>query len=126
MTETGNHPADLQHTKSGHLDSHPKGLSLHATFYLNSAYAKLGWSLTTADVNHDGVDDVLVGAPGFEGYGCVFVVFGDRDVTIWLVFLDHEVCTAHIELETAHFRAYSYMHYSRVDQGTLNSLGLYG
>jgi len=83
---TGNQQTDLKDlgAVTDSRDSNPSsnGLSHHATFYLNSAYAKLGWSMTTADVNHDGVEDVLIGAPGFEGFGCVFVVFGVPDVFI--------------------------------------------
>ena len=38
-----------------------------------------GYSVSTAgDVNGDGIDDVIVGAPGFDGPGASFVLFGSR------------------------------------------------
>ena len=35
----------------------------HASFYVLSAYAKLGLSMDTGDVNGDGLNDIIVGAP---------------------------------------------------------------
>jgi hypothetical protein len=70
-----------------------KAIQAHATFYVNSAYAKLGWSVNKGDVNGDGLEDLLVGAPGFAGKGCLFVVYGSPNELIApgehnLVFFD--------------------------------------
>ncbi|XP_061181203.1 phosphatidylinositol-glycan-specific phospholipase D-like [Saccostrea echinata] len=35
-------------------------------YYINSSYARLGWSQVVCDVNHDGYDDVILGAPGYS------------------------------------------------------------
>ncbi|CAG2227356.1 GPLD1 [Mytilus edulis] len=35
-------------------------------YAVNSSYAKLGWSLETGDVDGDGFDDLLIGAPGYS------------------------------------------------------------
>jgi hypothetical protein len=43
---------------------------------LDSPYAQLGLSLSKGDVNGDGIEDLLLGAPGFEGRGCLFIVYG--------------------------------------------------
>lgn len=59
-----------------------KATQAHATFYVNSAYAKLGWSVNKGDVNGDRLEDLLVGAPGFAGKGCLFVVYGSPNELI--------------------------------------------
>ncbi|XP_053570772.1 phosphatidylinositol-glycan-specific phospholipase D [Bombina bombina] len=44
-----------------------------ATYFVESPYARLGWALTTADINQDGQDDLIVGAPGYSTLGHVQV-----------------------------------------------------
>ena len=51
----------------------------YASFYLESPYAQLGLSLSKGDVNQDGIEDLLIAAPGFEGKGCLFIVFGETN-----------------------------------------------
>ena len=51
------------------------------TYYINSSYARLGWSQTVCDVNNDGHDDVILGAPGYSTpnniqLGAVVFVYG--------------------------------------------------
>lgn len=44
----------------------------------NSAQAQLGYAVSTAgDINNDGYDDLIVGAPGYLGTGGAFIFFGD-------------------------------------------------
>jgi Ca2+-binding RTX toxin-like protein len=44
-----------------------------------AAYDRSGVAVSTAgDVNGDGVDDLLIGAPDFEGSSASYVVFGQR------------------------------------------------
>ncbi|WP_088317700.1 FG-GAP repeat protein [Kineosporia sp. R_H_3] len=38
-----------------------------------------GYSLATGDVTHDGIDDIVVGVPGENGYGVVDVLLGTLD-----------------------------------------------
>ncbi|KAM4705011.1 phosphatidylinositol-glycan-specific phospholipase D [Rhinophrynus dorsalis] len=52
-----------------------------ATYYISSPYARLGWAMTTADLNQDGYDDFVVGAPGYSTLGHiqvgrVYIVYG--------------------------------------------------
>ncbi|MEE6464798.1 hypothetical protein FKM82_006356 [Ascaphus truei] len=44
-----------------------------ATYSVTSPYARLGWAMTTADLNQDGQDDLVVGAPGYSTLGQVQV-----------------------------------------------------
>lgn len=51
-----------------------------ATYFVNSPYSRLGWSVTTGDLNNDGWDDLVIGAPGCSTLGhvqvgCVYVVY---------------------------------------------------
>ncbi|XP_063779323.1 phosphatidylinositol-glycan-specific phospholipase D isoform X2 [Pseudophryne corroboree] len=51
-----------------------------ATYFVRSPYSRLGWAITTADLNHDGWDDLIVGAPGSSTLGhvqvgCVYIVY---------------------------------------------------
>ncbi|KAM8966945.1 phosphatidylinositol-glycan-specific phospholipase D [Pelodytes ibericus] len=52
-----------------------------ATYYVSKPYAKLGWTMTTADLNQDGLGDLIVGAPGYSTLdqvhiGRVYIVYG--------------------------------------------------
>jgi hypothetical protein len=57
----------------------PNGTPANADWYVesNQENALLGWSVGTAgDVNNDGYDDVIVGAPGYNNKGVAFVYYG--------------------------------------------------
>ncbi|KAM6276223.1 phosphatidylinositol-glycan-specific phospholipase D isoform 1-T1 [Spheniscus humboldti] len=54
-----------------------------ASYFLTSPYARLGWAMISADLNRDGYEDVVVGAPGYSTLGCVqigrvYVVYGNQ------------------------------------------------
>ncbi|KGL74943.1 Phosphatidylinositol-glycan-specific phospholipase D [Tinamus guttatus] len=54
-----------------------------ASYFLTSPYARLGWAVISADLNQDGCEDVVVGAPGYSTLGRVqlgrvYVVYGSR------------------------------------------------
>nr|XP_041570161.1 phosphatidylinositol-glycan-specific phospholipase D isoform X4 [Taeniopygia guttata] len=54
-----------------------------ASYFLTSPYARLGWSLISADLNQDGYDDLVAGAPGYSTMGHVqigrvYVVYGSQ------------------------------------------------
>ncbi|XP_022083635.1 phosphatidylinositol-glycan-specific phospholipase D-like [Acanthaster planci] len=56
---------------------------LKSTFTTANSYAHLGWSILTADINADKMDDLIIGAPGYSlagnpQNGRVFVVFGQE------------------------------------------------
>ncbi|XP_015270212.1 PREDICTED: phosphatidylinositol-glycan-specific phospholipase D [Gekko japonicus] len=40
-----------------------------ASYFLTTPYARLGWAMTSADLNQDGYDDLVVGAPGYSKSG---------------------------------------------------------
>ncbi|XP_029446629.1 phosphatidylinositol-glycan-specific phospholipase D [Rhinatrema bivittatum] len=44
-----------------------------ASYYLTTPYARLGWAMTSADLNQDGYDDLVIGAPGYSTLGRVQV-----------------------------------------------------
>ncbi|KAG8571514.1 hypothetical protein GDO81_011676 [Engystomops pustulosus] len=51
-----------------------------ATYSVNSPYSRLGWSVTTGDLNNDGWDDLVIGAPGYSTMGriqvgCVYIIY---------------------------------------------------
>ncbi|KAM5158233.1 phosphatidylinositol-glycan-specific phospholipase D [Mantella aurantiaca] len=53
-----------------------------ATYFVNSPYSRLGWALITADLNQDGWDDLIIGAPGCSTLGhiqvgCVYILYGN-------------------------------------------------
>lgn len=66
-----------------------------AAYSSNQAYANLGWSLTAADINRDGDDDLLIGAPNYSHLknshqsGFVFIVLSTNG-TLPLLDLDVE------------------------------------
>ncbi|XP_073422229.1 phosphatidylinositol-glycan-specific phospholipase D isoform X4 [Dendrobates tinctorius] len=54
-----------------------------ATYFVNSPYSRLGWSVTTGDLNNDGWEDLVVGAPGCGTLGnvqvgCVYIVYSNE------------------------------------------------
>ncbi|XP_049740823.1 phosphatidylinositol-glycan-specific phospholipase D isoform X3 [Elephas maximus indicus] len=53
-----------------------------ASYFLSFPYARLGWALTSADLNQDGYGDLVVGAPGYShpGHiqvGRVYLMYGN-------------------------------------------------
>ncbi|KAL1287169.1 GPLD1 [Ovibos moschatus] len=44
-----------------------------ASYYLSFPYTRLGWAMTSADLNQDGYGDLVVGAPGYSHPGRVHV-----------------------------------------------------
>ncbi|XP_077348403.1 phosphatidylinositol-glycan-specific phospholipase D isoform X1 [Lithobates pipiens] len=57
-------------------------LNPSATYFVSSPYSRLGWALTTADLNQDGWDDLVIGAPGCSNLGhvqvgCVYILYGN-------------------------------------------------
>ncbi|XP_014796364.1 PREDICTED: phosphatidylinositol-glycan-specific phospholipase D [Calidris pugnax] len=68
----------LAHQKSSQHISQPK-----ASYFLTSPYARLGWAMISADLNQDGYEDLVVGAPGYSTLGRVqigrvYVVYGNQ------------------------------------------------
>ncbi|KAM6373943.1 LOW QUALITY PROTEIN: phosphatidylinositol-glycan-specific phospholipase D [Alca torda] len=54
-----------------------------ASYFLTSPYARLGWAMIPADLNQDGYEDLVVGAPGYSTLGRVqigrvYVVYGNQ------------------------------------------------
>ncbi|XP_026525755.1 phosphatidylinositol-glycan-specific phospholipase D isoform X2 [Notechis scutatus] len=54
-----------------------------ASYFLKNPYAKLGSAMTSADLNQDGYDDLVVGAPGYSQlghiqFGRVYIVYGNE------------------------------------------------
>ncbi|KFQ72995.1 Phosphatidylinositol-glycan-specific phospholipase D [Phoenicopterus ruber ruber] len=54
-----------------------------ASYFLTSPYARLGWAMISADLNQDGCEDLVVGAPGYSTLGRVqtgrvYVVYGNQ------------------------------------------------
>uniref|UniRef100_F6RP30 Phosphatidylinositol-glycan-specific phospholipase D n=1 Tax=Ornithorhynchus anatinus TaxID=9258 RepID=F6RP30_ORNAN len=53
-----------------------------ASYFVGVPYARLGWAVTSADLNEDGHDDLVVGAPGYSRpgrvqLGRVYVVYAN-------------------------------------------------
>ncbi|CAH2284498.1 phosphatidylinositol-glycan-specific phospholipase D isoform X1 [Pelobates cultripes] len=42
-----------------------------AIYFVTTPYARLGWTMTTADLNQDGLGDLIIGAPGYSIMGQV-------------------------------------------------------
>nr|XP_014353713.1 PREDICTED: phosphatidylinositol-glycan-specific phospholipase D isoform X2 [Latimeria chalumnae] len=42
-----------------------------ASYFVNSPYARLGWAMISADLNQDGCEDLIIGAPGYSKLGHV-------------------------------------------------------
>ncbi|KAM6104616.1 phosphatidylinositol-glycan-specific phospholipase D [Theristicus caerulescens] len=66
------------HQKSSKYISKPA-----ASYFLTSPYARLGWAMISADLNQDGYEDLVVGAPGYSTLGHVqigrvYVVYGNQ------------------------------------------------
>ncbi|XP_044941041.1 phosphatidylinositol-glycan-specific phospholipase D isoform X1 [Mustela putorius furo] len=54
-----------------------------ASYFLSFPYTRLGWALTSADLNQDGYGDLVVGAPGYSrpGHpqvGRVYLLYGNE------------------------------------------------
>lgn len=53
-----------------------------ASYYLSFPYTRLGWAMTSADLNQDGYGDLVVGAPGYSHpgrihVGRVYLIYGN-------------------------------------------------
>jgi hypothetical protein len=64
-----------------------KNIKSNSSYYLLSNYANLGWSMTSADINLDGADDLLIGAPVYSPQnsyqsGAVFVVLSKNGASL--------------------------------------------
>ncbi|XP_058523417.1 phosphatidylinositol-glycan-specific phospholipase D [Ochotona princeps] len=44
-----------------------------ASYFVSSPYARLGWTMVSADLNQDGYGDLIVGAPGYSRTGHIQV-----------------------------------------------------
>uniref|UniRef100_A0A8B9C718 Phosphatidylinositol-glycan-specific phospholipase D n=1 Tax=Anser brachyrhynchus TaxID=132585 RepID=A0A8B9C718_9AVES len=54
-----------------------------ASYFLTSPYARLGWAMISADLNQDGYEDLVAGAPGYSTLGHiqigrVYIVYGNH------------------------------------------------
>ncbi|XP_005434980.1 phosphatidylinositol-glycan-specific phospholipase D isoform X2 [Falco rusticolus] len=54
-----------------------------ASYFLTSPYARLGWAVTSADLDRDGYEDLVAGAPGYSTLGHVqlgrvYVIYGNQ------------------------------------------------
>ncbi|XP_043921681.1 phosphatidylinositol-glycan-specific phospholipase D [Protopterus annectens] len=57
---------------------------LTASYYVTTPYARLGWTMITADLNQDGYEDLVIGAPGYSQQGNIhlgriYVVYNTGD-----------------------------------------------
>ena len=82
---------DLAYTSTVHTDGITIGHTSDVTIYGASAYDWAGWDVSSADLNGDGYDDIIIGAPGdTQGhsgrYGKVHVIYGEMtpNPTIYL------------------------------------------
>ncbi|XP_064561238.1 phosphatidylinositol-glycan-specific phospholipase D isoform X3 [Zonotrichia leucophrys gambelii] len=69
---------EATHQKSSKHISKPA-----ASYFLTSPYARLGWALISADLNQDGYEDLVAGAPGYSTMGRVqigrvYVLYGNQ------------------------------------------------
>ncbi|XP_072183375.1 phosphatidylinositol-glycan-specific phospholipase D [Excalfactoria chinensis] len=65
------------HQKSSKYISKPV-----SSYFLASPYARLGWAMISADLNQDGYEDLVAGAPGYSTLGHiqigrVYIVYGN-------------------------------------------------
>ncbi|XP_040519065.1 phosphatidylinositol-glycan-specific phospholipase D [Gallus gallus] len=54
-----------------------------SSYFLASPYARLGWAMISADLNQDGYEDLVAGAPGYSTLGHiqigrVYIVYGNH------------------------------------------------
>ncbi|XP_074843689.1 phosphatidylinositol-glycan-specific phospholipase D [Carettochelys insculpta] len=54
-----------------------------ASYFLKSPYARLGWAMSSGDLNQDGYEDLVVGAPGYSRLGHVqigrvYIIYSNR------------------------------------------------
>ncbi|XP_076462719.1 phosphatidylinositol-glycan-specific phospholipase D-like isoform X2 [Babylonia areolata] len=90
-------------SKRGRLESNEKAPD--AVYSVSNSYAKLGWSMAAGDLDGDGNDDVVIGAPGYRyngspQEGAVFVLFGsDKGLPLSDLNLDE---SADIVLHSTH------------------------
>ena len=59
-------------------------VSANVTIYGDDAYDHSGWSVSSGDINHDGADDVIIGASdadpaGGENAGETYVIYGSKE-----------------------------------------------
>ncbi|QQR80584.1 MAG: VCBS repeat-containing protein [Deltaproteobacteria bacterium] len=66
----------------------------NASYIITGEGGYFGQSLNTGDVNHDDIDDILIGAPGEGDYGSIYILFGRY-------FWDSDSITSQISLELA-------------------------
>uniref|UniRef100_L7N2J7 Sodium/potassium-transporting ATPase subunit beta-1-interacting protein 3 n=1 Tax=Xenopus tropicalis TaxID=8364 RepID=L7N2J7_XENTR len=73
---------DAMNMKGIFAGQYPNHITSPSTsYFVSSPYARLGWAMTTADLNGDGHDDLVVGAPGYSTLGHVqigrvYIVYG--------------------------------------------------
>ncbi|XP_069074988.1 phosphatidylinositol-glycan-specific phospholipase D isoform X2 [Pleurodeles waltl] len=60
----------MKNTAESAIDEHHTHVTKPtASYYVTSPYSKLGWAMASADLNKDGYEDLLVGAPGYSTLG---------------------------------------------------------